>query len=341
VHSDRLSALATCSPGLLVSWPPGRARTAFVGKCTIARRSRGVQSQRRPELLHSPQAGPLSLTWPCLAMAATPSSNPPHRESATPRSIGLSHVRLVNSSNRDAVRQLTSRNQHVLMANVNMATVAGSASELYYATATELAQRIRDRDISSVEVIDAFLARIGAHNGTLNAIVLLFEAEARSRAREADEALARGQIWGPLHGVPVTIKEMFLIANTTSTLNSKRLKHFVASEDGVLVKRIKAAGAVIFGKTNVPAKLQGYQCKGDIYPEAKNPYRLECSPGGSTGGGAAAVADRMTALELRADGRGSLRVPAHFCGVFCLKPTDKTVVRHGGCPCPIRRTAGW
>src|SRR6266542_1111767 len=219
-----------------------------------------------------------------------------------------------------------------LINNVNMPTAA--TSDLCYATATELARWIRDREISSAEVTGAFLARIAAHNSKLNAIVHLFETEARSRAQEADEALARGPSWGALHGVPVTIKEMFLIANTASTLNSNRLKNFIASEDGVLVKRIKAAGAVILGKTNVPANLQGYQCKGDIYPEGKNPYRLECSPGGSTGGGAGAVAAGMTPLELGADGGGSLRVPAHFCGLFCFKPTDKTIVRYGGMPLP-------
>src|SRR5262245_17814704 len=208
------------------------------------------------------------------------------------------------------------------------------SSDLCYATATELARRIRDREVSSVEVTEAFLTRIAAHNTKLNAIVQLFDFEARLRAKEADEALARGQIWGPLHGVPVTIKEMFLIADTPSTLNSKRLKNFIASEDGVLVKRVRSAGAVILGKTNIPANLQGYQCKGDVYPEGKNPHRLECSPGGSTGGGAAAVAAGLTTLELGADGGGSLRVPAHFCGVFCLKPTDKTIVRYGGMPLP-------
>ena len=211
---------------------------------------------------------------------------------------------------------------------------ASSTSGLCYATATELARRIRDREISSTEVTEAFLTRIAAHNSKLNAIVQLFEGEARSRAKDADEALARGERWGPLHGVPVTIKEMFLMANTPSTLNSRRLKDFVATEDGVLVKRIKSAGAVILGKTNVPANLQGYQVQGDIYPEGKNPYRVECSPGGSTGGGAAAVAVGLTALELGADGGGSLRVPAHFCGAFCLKPTDKTIPRYGGLPRP-------
>jgi amidase len=211
---------------------------------------------------------------------------------------------------------------------------ASSTSDLCYATATEVARRIHDREISSTEVTEAFLARIAAHNSKLNAIVQLFEGDARSRAKEADEALARGERWGPLHGVPMTIKEMFLMANTPSTLNSRRMKDFVAPEDGVLVKRIKSAGAVILGKTNVPANLQGYQVQGDIYPEGKNPYRVECSPGGSTGGGAAAVAAGLTALELGADGGGSLRVPAHFCGVFCLKPTDKTIPRYGGLPLP-------
>src|SRR6266536_4672806 len=225
-----------------------------------------------------------------------------------------------------------------LINNVNMPTAA--TSDLCYATATELARWIRDREISSAEVTGAFLARIAAHNSKLNAIVHLFETEARSRAKEADEALSRGQSWGALHGVPVTIKEPIWIANTPSTLNSRRMKDFIAAEDAVLVKRIKSAGAVILGKTNVPVDLRGYQVKGDIYPEGKNPHRVECSPGGSTGGGAAAVAAGMTALELGGDGGGSLRIPAHFCGVFCLKPTDKTIPRYGMVPLP-NEARGW
>ncbi len=102
----------------------------------------------------------------------------------------------------------------------------------------------------------------------------------------------------------------------------------------MIVKRIKSAGAVILGNTNVPANLQAYQVQGDLYPKGKNPHRAECSPGGSSGGGAAAVAAGLTALELGADGGGSLRVPAYFCGVFCLKPTDKTIPRPGGVPFP-------
>jgi amidase len=169
-----------------------------------------------------------------------------------------------------------------------MTTDATSTSDVCYATASELARRIRDREVSSAEVTEAFLARIAEYNGRISAIVQLFEEDARLRAKEADDALARGLRWGPLHGVPVTIKEQFLMTDTPSTLNSKRMKDFIAHEDGVLVKRVRSTGAVILGKTNVPAYLQGYQVRGDLYPEGKNPYRLECSPGGSTGGGAVA-----------------------------------------------------
>ena len=218
--------------------------------------------------------------------------------------------------------------------NVNMPTAAPLGSDIGYATAAELARRIRDREISSAEVTRTFLERIASHNDRLNAIVHLVERDATSRAKEADEARARGQNWGPLHGVPITVKEAILVANTPSTMNSNRLKNYIASEDAPIVKRVRAAGAVILGKTNVPAELRGYQVEGDIYPVGRNPYRLECSPGGSTGGGAAAVAAGMTALELGIDGGGSLRVPAHFCGVFCLKPTDKTIPRYGTVPLP-------
>jgi amidase len=206
---------------------------------------------------------------------------------------------------------------------------------LCYATATDLAARIQGREVSSLEVTKAFLARIDEHDPTLHALAQRFDDEALSRAAEADAALARGESWGPLHGVPVTIKEQFWIAGTPSTLNSKRNRGFVASEDAVIVTRIKRAGAVVLGKTNVPAELTDYQVRGDIYPECKNPYDLDRSPGGSTGGGAAALAAGLTPLELGADLGGSIRVPAAFCGVFGLKPSERTIPRHGHVPLPI------
>ena len=169
--------------------------------------------------------------------------------------------------------------------------MATSTSDLCFATATEIARRIRDREGCSLEVTDAFLEHIAAHNGTLNAIIQLLEEEARARATEADEALARDLNWGPFHGVPVTIKEMFLMANTASTLNSRRLKSsFRPATRGRHPNQVSRR--VILGKTNVPANLQGHQVRGDLYPEGKNRHRLECSLGGSTGGGAAACCCR-------------------------------------------------
>jgi amidase len=205
---------------------------------------------------------------------------------------------------------------------------------LPFRSATELAKWIAEGAVSSVEATRWHLERIAAHNDALHALVQVFEGEAMARAKDADAARARGVTWGPLHGVPVTVKEQFWIAKTPSTVNSKRMKDFVAPEDAVIVDRIKRAGGVILGKTNVPAELTDYQVQGDIYPEGKNPHRLECSPGGSTGGGAAALAAGMTPLELGGDLGGSIRVPAHFCGVYGLKPTDKTIPRHGMVPQP-------
>lgn len=205
---------------------------------------------------------------------------------------------------------------------------------LVYRSATELAALIRNKEVTSIEVMKAHLSQIKRHNNALHAIIQLFEGEALALAAEADEALTRGKLWGPLHGVPITVKEQFWVKGTPSTINSKYLKDFVAPEDGILVTRIKQAGGVILGKTNIPANLTDYQVQGDIYPEGTNPYDTERSPGGSTGGGAAALASGMTPLELGGDFGGSIRVPCHFCGVYGLKPTDKTIPRTGMMPMP-------
>lgn len=203
---------------------------------------------------------------------------------------------------------------------------------LVYMSAMELAALIRRKEVTSVDVTRAHLSRIKRHNGTLHAIAQLFEDEALTRAAEADAAVTEGKLWGPLHGVPITVKEQFWVKGTPSTINSKHFKDFVALEDSILITRIKQAGAVILGKTNVPANLTDYQVQGDIYPEGTNPYDTERSPGGSTGGGAAALSSGMTPLELGSDFGGSIRVPSHFCGIYGLKPTDKTIPRTGMMP---------
>jgi len=201
-----------------------------------------------------------------------------------------------------------------------------------YKSATELATLIRERIALSSEIVNDHLEQIKKHNETIHALISLFEEEALEQAAQCDREIKEGKCRGPLHGVPVTVKEIFWIKGKHSTMNSKMLKDFVAPEDAVIVDRIKKNGAVILGQTNVPRNLSGYQVTGDIYPEGKNPYNLEFTPGGSTGGGAAALAAGFSSLELGADMGGSIRIPASFCGLYGLKPTEKTVPIHGNFP---------
>ena len=158
-------------------------------------------------------------------------------------------------------------------------------------------------------------------NPALNAIVAQRRAEAEARAKRADEALAGGEDWGPLHGVPMTVKESFNVAGTPTTWGSADLKHNVPSEDALGVSRLKAAGAIVFGKTNVPFMLSDFQSYNDVYGTTSNPWNTARAPGGSSGGSAAALAAGLTGLEAGSDIGGSIRNPAHFCGVFGHKPT--------------------
>lgn len=205
---------------------------------------------------------------------------------------------------------------------------------LNYKPASELAALIRDRSIKSADLVEQHLAQIAKHNPSLNAFVLVLEQQARDAAAACDRETEAGRSRGPLHGVPISIKEQFWVKGTRSTLNFKMLKDWTAEEDADIVTRLRAAGAVVLGKTNVPLNLIDYQVQGDLYPEGKNPYRPDYSPGGSTGGGAAALASGMTSLELGGDFGGSIRCPANFCGLFGLKPTDGTISGHGNGPVP-------
>ncbi len=194
-------------------------------------------------------------------------------------------------------------------------------TDLHYLTAVELAARIRRREVGCLEALEHFLARTARHNPALNAIVVLREEEARARAREADAALARGEAWGPLHGVPMTIKESFDIAGTPSTWGVPEHADNIAEADATAVRRMKKAGAVLFGKTNVPLMLSDWQSFNDIYGATNNPWDLARTPGGSSGGSAAALAAGMTGIEAGSDIGASIRNPAHYCGVFGHKPT--------------------
>lgn len=201
-----------------------------------------------------------------------------------------------------------------------------------FAPATEQADAIRDRQISSVELLDAHLARIEQHNPALNAIVTLDTDRARARAKEADEAAARGEFWGLLHGVPVTIKDAIATADIRTTGGHEPLSGYVPSEDAPVVARLKAAGAIVIGKTNLPVLSRDFQCENPIFGRSNNPWDLERTPGGSTGGGAAAIAAGLSPLELGSDIGGSVRIPAHYCGIYSLKPTEHRVPTTGHIP---------
>lgn len=194
-----------------------------------------------------------------------------------------------------------------------------------YRPATELSQMMRSGQVKSEDVVREFIANIRNNNWRYNAVIWLREQEAMAEARQADEAIARGDTAGrPLLGVPVTIKEMFWVKGSPSTMNAKMYR-FTAPYDGTVVARIKKAGAIILGTTNVPYMLSDYQTQGEVYPTGKNPYDTTRTPGGSTGGGAAALAAGFTSIELGSDMGGSIRIPSAFCGLYGLKTTFGTI----------------
>jgi amidase len=205
-------------------------------------------------------------------------------------------------------------------------------SEIPFLSATEIAYLIRNKKLSSVEVTRLMLSRIASIDQKINSINVLLEEEALIKAREADEALSRGKIMGALHGVPMTIKDSFRIQGVVTTAGNPVLKNYVADVDAIAVARLKNAGAILLGNTNVPLMLDDHQSFNDIYGRTLNPWNLECSPGGSTGGGAAALAAGLSYLSLGSDTAGSIRIPAHFCGVFGHKPTIDLVPKKGSIP---------
>ncbi|MFL6257435.1 MAG: amidase [Pyrinomonadaceae bacterium] len=204
--------------------------------------------------------------------------------------------------------------------------------EIIYASASELARAIRGGEVSSVEVVEAYLARIEEVNPKLNAVVHLTADAARRRAREADEARARGEEWGPLHGVPVTIKDAFETEGIVSAGGTSGRAAYVPEQDAAGVARLKAAGAVILGKTNVPEISLAFESDNLVYGRTHNPYDTSRTPGGSSGGEGAAIASGMSPLGLGSDAGGSIRVPAHFCGIAGLKPTTGRTPRTGHFP---------
>ena len=204
--------------------------------------------------------------------------------------------------------------------------------EIIFSTASEIAAAIREKRVSATEVLEAHLSQISQRNPALNAIITLDEEGARSRAREADEALARGETWGPLHGLPMTLKDGHSTAGMRTTAGYPPLASYIPTEDGTVAARLKAAGAIIMGKTNVSELLGDIQTDNPIFGRTNNPWNLERTPGGSSGGACTALAAGMTPLEVGSDLAGSVRIPASFCGVYGLKTTEHRVSLHGHIP---------
>ena len=194
---------------------------------------------------------------------------------------------------------------------------------LAYESGLQLRKRLGTGDLSAVELLDYFLARVARFNPELNAIIELQEDEARAQAIACDKAQASqsAQSLPPFHGVPMTIKESFDVRGMHTTRGNPAFKDHIASTDALAVSRLRKAGANIFGKTNVPLDLADFQSYNAIYGTTNNPWDTERTPGGSSGGSAVAMAAGLSGIENGSDIGGSIRNPAHYCGVFGHKPT--------------------
>jgi amidase len=202
------------------------------------------------------------------------------------------------------------------------------SSEWDYCTITALVEGLRSRRISAAEVVDHTIARVEALDSDVNAVVVRDFERAREAAKASEAALARGER-RPLLGVPMTIKEAFNVAGLPTTWGSPQFAHFVPEDDALVVSRLRNAGAIVLGKTNVPLALADFQSYNEIYGTTNNPWDFGRSPGGSSGGSAAALAAGFGPLSFGSDIGGSLRMPAHFCGVYAHKPTLGLVPMRG------------
>ena len=201
--------------------------------------------------------------------------------------------------------------------------------QLHYKSAVQLAALIRRKKIGCLELLDHFLGRIEKYNPKLNAIIWLDKDRARKRARAADAALKKGKRFGPLHGVPMSIKESYQVAGSPTTWGAPSMKENVTGETAVAAQRMIDAGVTLFAKTNVPLMLADWQSYNVVYGVTRNPWDLDRTPGGSSGGSAAALAAGLTGIDAGSDIGSSIRNPAHYCGVFGHKPTFGLITYRG------------
>jgi len=194
-------------------------------------------------------------------------------------------------------------------------------TDVHFWSATRLAAALRRRKIGCLELLDHFVSRIERHNPALNAVIATDIPNARKRARAADRALAKGEVRGKLHGVPMTLKESYDVVGMPTTWGLPELRENYPERNALAADRFLEAGATLFGKTNVPLMLADWQSYNAVYGTTNNPWDVARSPGGSSGGSAAALAAGLTGLEAGSDIGASIRNPAHYCGVFGHKPT--------------------
>lgn len=206
--------------------------------------------------------------------------------------------------------------------------------EIHELSATQLAAAIARGEVSSRAALDHFLARIDAIGEPINAVVAMDIDTARARADAADEAIAAGANWGPLHGVPMTVKDTYEATGMPTVVGEPKLKDYRSISDAVAVARLRGAGAVIFGKSNTPRLAQDVQTYNPIYGTTNNPWNEKRTSGGSSGGAAAGLAAGFTPLELGSDLAGSIRTPASWCGVYGHKPSYGIIPMRGHIPGP-------
>lgn len=207
-------------------------------------------------------------------------------------------------------------------------------NELHYQTAHELLAQLEAGTLSSEKLVTALLTRIREHNPAVNALVTLDEAHALEQAKRADQKRAAGAQTGPLHGLPLSLKDTWEVAGIACTAGARTLREYKPGHHADVVQRLEDAGAIILGKTNVPVYATDLQSYNKLFGVTNNPYNADHTPGGSSGGAAAALAAGMTPLEVGSDLAGSVRIPAHFCGVFGHKPSRSLVSFRGHIPGP-------
>lgn len=204
-------------------------------------------------------------------------------------------------------------------------------------SATDTARRIREGEVSAEEVVRTRIARMDVANGEVNAVITRLDSQALARARELDERAAEGDWAGPLHGVPITVKDMFATEGVRTTYGMPNLIRHVPEHDAKVVRALIDAGAVLLGKTNLPFGSYDWQSVHPIYGRCSNPWNIDRTAGGSSGGSAASLAAGFADLEVGSDAAGSIRVPAHYCGVAGLRPTEGMLSNHGHGDMPLAR----